>query len=338
MNFAKLSLACCAAGALLLAALSPRPAEAAGPKLVLGLPGVPPIFANVNFYVAQKEGFFKKYGADVTLRQFDTGTAAARAVVAGDLDFSLSPTALIINQIANADVPVKVIYGMPNPDWAIGTTDAKKASCADMKGAQVGVDTPGGARSIALKEMLFGCHMKIGEVQQVGLGSNTAAAMIAGQISYGVLHLDDIPEIESHGKHVTIVTTLAKTDPTSHYIVGAVRTDKLKQHREAYVRVVAALIAADHFMANPKNADAVAEIATVTGRTKTIAKLALKRFLAIGFWVLDNDGLARKKIEAVVATQKKIGNIKPGKTPPTYDQLVDLSVWRDAYALYKKTH
>ncbi|HXP30859.1 MAG TPA: ABC transporter substrate-binding protein [Stellaceae bacterium] len=335
MKIGQAAFLICAFGAL-LCGTDGNPAAAQQRTLVLGLPGVPPIFANVNFYVADKEGFFKKYGAEVEIKQFDTGTAAARAVVSGDLDFSLSPTALIVSQIANADVPVVAIYGMPNPDWAIGTTDGTKAGCADMKGQQVGVDTPGGARSIALKEMLFGCHMTIDDVQQVGLGSNTAAAMIAGQISYGVLHLDDVPEIESHGKTVTIVTTIAKSDPTSHYLVGVARKDRVAEKHDAYVRFAAALIAADHFMADAKNADTVAEIATITGRSKAIAKGALKRFLDIGFWAIDDDGLAKNKIEALVATQEKIGNIKPGRAAPSYDQLVDLSVWRDADALYKK--
>ncbi|HVY57535.1 MAG TPA: ABC transporter substrate-binding protein [Xanthobacteraceae bacterium] len=321
---------------LMLTAAAVRPAAAE--KVVIGLPGVPPIFATTLFYVADKEGYYKKYGVEAENRQFDSGTAAARAVASGDIDMSLSPTGLVVNQVANAAVPVVAILGYPNPDWAIGTTGTK-ATCQDMAGQQVGVDTPGGARSIALKEMLLGCGSAIEKVQQVGLGSNTAPAMIAGQISYGVLHLDDVPEIESSGKKVTIVTTLAKSNPTSHYLVVIARKDRLAQKRDAIVRAEAALIAASHFMKDPKNADKVADIAAqITGRDKKIAKGALERFLEIGFWPVDDDGMAQNKIDAVVATQKKIGNIKEGKTPPTYQQLVDSSVWKDADAMYKKQH
>src|SRR6185312_13371280 len=149
-----------AAAALLTAAfvmpIAPPAHAADAPKVVLALPGVPPIYLTVFAYVADKQGFFKKYNANV-----------------------------------------EGIYGLPNPDWAIGTTNPKKATCADIKGQQVGIDTPGGARSLALKDMLVGgCHLTINDVQQIPLGSNTAAAMIAGQISYGVLHLNDVPVIE----------------------------------------------------------------------------------------------------------------------------------------------
>lgn len=323
--------ALCLVGAALIAAAAPAAAQSA--KLVFAIPGVPPIYSAVIAYVAEKEGFFKKYGADVELRNFDSGTAGARAVVAGDADFAISPSPLIISQIANADVSLVAIYGFPNPDWAIGSTDEKKASCHEMAGQQVGVDTPGGARSIALKDMLVGCGMKIEDVQQVPLGSQTAAAMVAGQITFGVLHLDDVPEIESHGKQVAIVTTLSKTVPTSHYLLGVARKDRLAEKREAFVKMLAGLIEAGRFMSDPKNADQVAQIATVTGRSQEIAKGALKRYLDIGFWAVTDDGLEQKKLDAVTQDLVKIGNIKPGKTPPSYERLVDRSVWRDANAL-----
>ncbi len=40
-------------------------------------------------------------------------------------------------------------------------------------------------------------------------------------------------------------------------------------------------------MQDPKNADKVAEIATVTGHTKEVSKAALKEFLAIDFWAVE---------------------------------------------------
>ena len=93
--------------------------------------------------------------------------------------------------------------------------------------------------------------------------------------------------------------------------------------------------AAARFMQDPKNADTVAEIATVTGHSKEVSKLALQEFLKIDFWAAKDDGLPRKKIEAVAALMKKIGAIKPDKEPVTYDALVDTSVYKDANAMVK---
>lgn len=326
-----------AALALLGAAcLTAVPAAAQGKKLILATPGIPPIYAAVVVYVAEKEGFFKKYGADVEIRAFDTGTAAARAVLTGDIQIALAPTPLVITQVSNTDVPLVAIHGFPNPDWIIGSTDPTKTNCKDMAGQSVGVDAVGAARSVALRSMLLGCPgLKMEDLKQVALSSNTAPAMIAGQLSFGVLHLEDIAVIEAQGKKVHTVLAMKQTNPTSHHLLTTVRLDRLKENRDAYVRTVAALIDAAKFMQDPKNADKVAAAATPTGLSVPIAKAALSQFLDAGYWVHENDGLDQKKLDAVAGTMKRLGSIQADKEAVKFERLVDQSVWKDANAMVK---
>ena len=325
-----------ALGTLLLVAGLPL-AGWAQPKLTLGVPGVPAIFSDTIAFVADKQGFFKKHGVDVTVRQFETGAAASRAVVAGEIEAGLSPTPLIVSQVSNTDVPLVGIWGMENPDWLIGSTDPN-GSCEGLKGQPVGVDSVGGARSIALKVMLIGgCKMKIEDVQQVALGSQTAAAMIAGQLKYGALHIDDVPTIEAQsGKKIRVITTQKQSRPSDHYLLLVTRKDKLAQNRDAFVRTLAALIDAERFMRNPANADRVAEDAAPTGRSPELAKRSLKAYIDLEFWPHEKDGLSRSELEAVGKGQKAVGNIKPDKNPPAYDSFIDTSIWRDAYKLVGK--
>lgn len=325
-----------AGGALLVALAVAPPASAQGQKVTIGLPGIPPVFSVTIAHVAEKEGFFKKHGVNVEIRAMDNGTAAARAVVSGDIDMSWSPTPPVINQVSNANVPLVAIYGMPNPDWVVGTTDEGK-TCKDMAGQDVGVDSIGGARSVALRSMITGgCkEIKIGQVKQVALGSGSGPAMLAGRLHYAVLHLDDLAEIQHQGKKLHILLAMKNTNPTSHYLILVARKDKVAANRDAYTRALAGMIEAAHFMQDPKNADAVAQIATVTGHTKEVNKAALKEFLAINFWAAKDDGLPRNKIEAVAALMKKIGAIKPDKEPVTYDKFVDASIWKNANAMVK---
>ena len=283
----------------------------------------------------EKQGFFKKHGANVEIRPFDNGTAAARAVIAGDIDLAFSPTPPVINQISNANVPLVGVYGMANPDWVLSTTESGK-TCKDVVGQEVGVDSIGGARSAALRAMLTGCPgVKIEDTKQVALGSNTAPAMIAGKLHYGVLHLDDVAVIESQGKKLEMLLAMKKTNPTTHYLMLVARKDNLAKNRDAIVRAVAGLIEAARFMQDPKNADAVADAASITGHSKEISKAALKQFLAIDFWAAKDDGLPRNKLEATAKLMKKIGAIKPDKEPVSYENLVDTSVWKDANAMVK---
>ena len=317
--------------------LAGAPALCSAQNITIGTPGIPPIFGTVIFLVADKEGFFKKRGVDVTVRGFETGSFATRAVVAGEIELALGPSPLIVSQIANTGVPLVGIWGMEHPDWLLGSTDPN-ASCASIKGQAVGVDAVGGARSIALKNMLMGgCNMKIEDVQQVALGSQTAAAMIAGQLRYGALHIDDVPTIEAQsGKKIHVITTQKQSRPNDHYLLLVTRKDKLAQDRDAFVRVVAALIDAERFMRDPANADRVALDAAPTGRSPAFAKQSLKEYLDIEFWPNENDGLGREHLEAVGKGQKAVGNIKADKNPPAYDTFVDPSIWRDAYKLVGK--
>jgi NitT/TauT family transport system substrate-binding protein len=319
-----------------LAALAgPGPAAAETKKMVIAAPGIPPIFASVILYVAEKEGLFRKYGVDAEIRPFDTGTAASRAVISGDIEMSLSPSALLINQISNADANTVAIYGLTNSDFLLGSTDPAKTSCKDVVGQPVGVDTVGGARSIALRSMLAGgCPgVTIDQVQQVSLSSNVAPAMIAGRLNFGVLHLDDVSVVQAQGKKVAQILTAQKANPNSHYLVFVVRLDKLKENRDAYVRLMAALIDAAQFIRDPKNVDRVADDAAPTGHPKEVSKATIKPLIDIDYWPAADDGLDRKRLESLIAVMKKTGGIKPDKEPVTYDRLVDQSVWRDAKAM-----
>jgi ABC-type nitrate/sulfonate/bicarbonate transport system substrate-binding protein len=321
--------------------LLPAAAHAQSKPVVLGVPGIPPVFSGLQAFVAEREGFFKKHNVEVQVRPFDTGVAAARAVASGDIDSSLSPTPVVINMIANANVPVVSIYGQEHPDWLIATSDPQIKTCKDLVGQPVGVDTPGGARSVALLQMVSPppCGIKLEQLQQVGLGSNTSAAMVAGQIKTGVLHIDDQAVIEENlKKPLAVVITLKDVKPVSHYNFLAVRSDRLAADRARFVSMLAALIEATDFMYDPKNIDRIAEIATVTGRTQSQAKDSIGKYLPMEFWPRSDDGLKQPNVEAEIRTQAAVGGIQAGKEVPGYGKIVDHSVYRDALAIVRKSN
>src|SRR5690348_16920908 len=110
-------------GACLMLLFACAPAICSAQKITIGTPGIPPIFGTVILLVADKEGFFKKRGADVVLRPFETGSFATRAVVAGEIDLALGPSPLVVSQVSNAGLPLVGVWGMENPDWLLGSTD-----------------------------------------------------------------------------------------------------------------------------------------------------------------------------------------------------------------------
>lgn len=299
----------------------------------IGLPGIPAIFLTVQTYVAQQQKIFDKYGVKADIRPFDSGASAARAVVSGDVDLSISPTPLIVNMISNAKADIVAIYGYPKPDYVLASmTPGKK--CEDVKGQPVGVDSIGGARSIALNQLVRSCKLAGNETQQVAMSSNVGTAMASGQLNFGVLHLDDIPVIERESKKtVNTILDINEVQPINHYMSIVTTTEKLKSKRDALVRTLAALMEATKFMQDPKNLDAVAKDASPTGRSLADAKASTQMYVKMGFWPTQGDGLPEKNLEGVIATQQKVGGIRAGSTPVTFDRLVNTSIYNDAVKL-----
>lgn len=341
----KLALPVFAAGIMALAATAPTSAQAAD-KFSIGVPGVPPVFVSAMVYTAKDAGFYKKYGLDVTVKPFDSGVAAANAVVSGSVDASISPTAPAVRMISNGNVPLVAVQGYEKPDWILGSMDPSKSKCENVKGNAVGVDSPQGARWVALQNMVRACGLLPDkDIPTVNLSSNVGAAMVAGQLTFGVLHFDDIPVIEREsGKKVTIVLEIEKTAPGTHYTSLFTNSKKLAADRDQLVRVVAAHIEAIKFMNDPANFGKVGGYAKPTGRNLQDATNAVKMFTEFEFWPNGHPGLDRKRFDKTVQIQVMVGQktkgkggIKPEVKPVTYERFADLSIWNDAMALVKKS-
>lgn len=340
----KLALTALAAGIGMMA-LATTSAQAAD-KLTVGVPGVPPVFVSTLIYTAKDAGFYKKYGLDVTVKPFNSGVSAAKAVLSGSVDAAIAPTAPVARMISNADVPLVAIEGYNKPDWVLGSMDPAKSKCEDLKGQAVGVDSPQGARWVALQNMARACDLVPDkDIPTVNLSSNVGAAMVAGQLTFGVLHLDDVPVIEREsGKKLTIVLQIEKTTPGVHYTSLVVNSKKLAANRDKLVRLVAAHIEAIRFMNDPANFAKVGGYAKPTGRNLEDATNAVKMFVKFDYWPLGNPGLDEKRIDKTIKIQEIVGKktkgksgIQPGKTPATYSRMVDLSIWKDAMALVDKS-
>ncbi len=332
-------------GITALVATTPGGAQAAD-KFSIGVPGVPPVFVSAIVYTAKDAGFYEKYGLDVTIKPFDSGVAASKAVLSGSVDVSLSPTAPAVRMVSNGNVPFVAVQGFEKPDWFVGSMDPGKNKCEDMKGQAVGVDSPQGARWVALSNMVRSCGLLPDkDVPTVNLSSNVGAAMVAGQLTFGVLHLDDIAVIEREsGKKLTIVLQIEKTAPGTHYLSVLTNKKKLAANRDKLVRLVAAHIEAASFMYDPANFAKVGGYAKPTGRNLQDATNAVKVFTEFGFWPNGDSGLDRKRFEKTVQIQVMVGKktkgkggIKPGATPVSYERFTDLSIWNDAMALVKKS-
>jgi NitT/TauT family transport system substrate-binding protein len=317
-----------------VAAAKPAARQACTPgnQITLGIPGIPPVFLGVRPYVADKQGFYSKYCANVTIKQFTTGTDALRAVQAGQIEAAWAPTPTALASIAKG-ADLVGIEGMDVVDWEVGSIDPSIKTCADLKGQTIGVDTVGGARYLALSGMLSKCKLSINDVKTVNFpGAAAMQAMIAGSLKVSVLHIDEEAQINKlRSQDVTIEARLTDVDPYQHYDMLVVQKASIKNHYYDYLKMLAGDIAATRYMNDPKNIDTVAQIGTVTGVQQDIAKGALQKFLKMKWWPVDNPGLGQGKMTRTIGLNVKLGNLPNGAV--TWKSVVDTRMWKAAFKL-----
>lgn len=298
--------------------------------ITLGVPGIPPVFLGVMPYTALEQGYYKKYGVDVQIRGFTSGTDAVKAVQAGQIDLAWSPTPFALTLISKG-VPLVGIEGMDKVDWLIGSNTSSVKTCSDLKGQNIGVDSIGGARYQALQAMLTKCKLTIQDVHPVVFpGATAVQAMLAGQLHVSVLHLDDMAEAASQGATINKVVTIAQTDPFQHYDMLVGLRDNIAAKRSAIVNFLKADIQAIRYMNNPKSLNRVASIGMVVGHNLDVTKTALKQYLALHWWPLNRSGLGVAPITRTIYENVKLGNISAGN-PPTWKEVTDTSLWKAAY-------
>jgi NitT/TauT family transport system substrate-binding protein len=305
-------------------------AGASVPTITLGSPGIPPVISGLLPYVAQKEGFYRKYGVNVVIRSFQTGTDATRAVAAGQLDAAIMPPALLM-ELAAKGVKVVGIQGQEVPDWVVVSTDPAVTSCRQLKGQGVSVDAVGGIRYVALSWMLKSCGLTVQQIKPLVFpGNNAPQGMIAGQLKVAVLHLNELIDVQQRlGGKVNVVMRMSQTSPGTMYEMYGVLSKTLAAKRTAFVHMVAAQIAALTWMTNPANLDKAAQLGTVTGDSQAVMKQALQDYYRMGFWTTDGSGMPAANVNKMIQVQIAVGNLQ-ASSAPAYAQIVDQSVYADA--------
>jgi NitT/TauT family transport system substrate-binding protein len=300
------------------------------PTITLGSPGIPPVISGLLPYIAQKEGFYQKYGVNVVIKNFSTGTDATRAVAGGQIDAAIMPPAQLM-QLAAKGVQLVGIQGQEVPDWVVVSTDPAISSCAQLKGQGITVDAVGGIRYTALASMVKSCGLTIKDVNPLPLpGNNAPQALIAGQVKEAVLHLNELIDVQQQlgaGK-VNIVLRMSQTSPNTMYEMYGTLKSNLAKKRTAFVNLVAAQIATLRWMADPANIDKVAQLGTVVGDPASVMKSAMQQYLAMGFWTLNASGMPEAKVNTMIQVQIAVGNLTSANAP-AYASIVDQSIYAE---------
>ena len=226
--------------------------------------------------------------------------------------------------------PLVGIEGMNSTDWELDSTDPAISSCAALKGRMIGVDSIGGARYDALVVMLSKCNLTINDVKTVDLpGSTGMDALVAGQLTLNVDHLDETRQVQAlTGKPLTVVLKLSDVDPYQHFELLVTTKDKLAANRALFVKVLEGDIAAANWLADPKNLGAGATIAQITGDSASVARDALATYVRAKWWNASESGLTVQRITRTIGLGLRLGIIPPAGNEPLLEDGRRHVVWQ----------
>ena len=293
---------------LLAAALALPAAAQAQTKIVIGIPTSPPNIVHMPAIVAADLGLYKKAGLDVEIVSLGDGTKVYRALLAGNIDFGLTPGAPTIIGTSNGATVKALSANLPKFEASM-VVRAEIKTLADLKGKRIGIQEPGGFADILSRSVLRAAKIDPKEVNFVSIASEDVPALVANQVDTAILHVEQEMFAKSKVPDLHAVARMWELQPKTLYTFLAATEKTIKDKPQIVQAVVSANIEATRIM--------------YTDRAKIIPIL-VKQCI----WDA-NSGLSRERVNFTAELMTKVGNIKPGKTPK-YEDVVDTSFAKKA--------
>lgn len=196
------------------AGLMPSFAQGAKPEkptLTLGVGGKPLLYY-LPLTIAERKGFFKEEGLDVTINDFAGGSKSLQALVGGSVDVVTGAYEHTIRmQDKGQDITAVCDLGrFPGIVIAVRKNlEGEVKSVADLKGRKIGVTAPGSSTALMLQYALLKNGLKAEDASIIGIGggAGAVAAMKSGEID-GISNLDPvIAQLEFEGDIKVLLDT-----------------------------------------------------------------------------------------------------------------------------------
>lgn len=242
---------------LLFALVAPWGAGAARAEVKIGVSDWP---GWVAWYVAERQGYFKKHGAKVRLVWFGNYTDSVAALSAGKLDANSQTWSDTMAPLAKG-VPLKVILVNDNS----AGNDALMASpairrIADLKGRKIALEQFTVSHFLLLTALQQN-GMKPGDVEIINFPvGDAAAAFMSGKVEAAVVWNPWISQMQTSGKGVALFTSREMPGLIPDLLVA--RESGIREKRKEFLGVIRAWYDAEKFI-REKPAEATTIMAKV---------------------------------------------------------------------------
>jgi NitT/TauT family transport system substrate-binding protein len=155
-------------------------------QVALGVGGKSALYY-ITLTIAERLGYFKQQGLEVTINDFRGGAQSLQALVGGSVDVVTGAYEHTIRMQAKGQDIRAVIELGRFPGIAVGLRTSRVASyksAADLKGMKIGVSAPGSSTNFFVMHMMSKAGLKPTDASfiGVGIGPSAVAAMKKGEI------------------------------------------------------------------------------------------------------------------------------------------------------------
>jgi NitT/TauT family transport system substrate-binding protein len=226
------------ATALAILLCTPALAAPEQPKLTIAVGGKP-LFYYLPLTIAERLGYFKDEGLDVTITDFPGGAKALQSLMGGSAEMVSGAYEHTINMQAKGQAIRAVVVQGRYAGIVLGLAPelaARYKSPKDLKGLKIGVTAPGSSTNMFVNALLAKDGLKPSDVSIIGVGA-TAGAVAAMQKKNidAMANLDPVTNLlEVEGSMVAKVDT--RTLEGQKYVYGADYAAGVIYAREEFIQ------------------------------------------------------------------------------------------------------
>src|SRR5215475_4886821 len=301
-------------------------AASAQTKITIGIPTSPPNIVHMPTIVAKELGLYKKAGLDVDIVSLGDGTKVYRAMLAGNIEFGLTPGAPTIIGRSNGAEVKALSANLPKFEASM-VVRADIKTLADLKGKRIGIQEPGGFADILSRAVLRAAKIDPKEVNFVSIASEDVPALVADQVDTAILHVEQEMLAKSKVPDLHAIGRMWELQPKTLYTFLSVNEKTIRDKPALVQAVVSANIEATRIIYTDK-AKIMPILVKQTGYPEKILSDSYDFMVKECIWDA-NSGLSTERINFTADLMTKVGNIKEGKTP-TYEDVVDTTFAKKA--------
>jgi NitT/TauT family transport system substrate-binding protein len=282
----------------------------------------------VDVYIAEARGFFREQGLDVDISVTGPSSQNVQALVSGSVDVAGPATDAAILAAERGGDLVFVAGEFNRAVYAL-VVGKDVQTYADLRGQKLAVSDLRDGSTTLLRRMLTRNGVGVDDVDVMPLGGtpNRAAALTSGQVAGTMLIPPANFRLIAEGYRQLGLSTEVVQDYL--FQAHASRRAWLRDHGDAAVRFLRAIVAADRFLNDPANREATITIladSTKAGREESELSYDLVIRDARAF--PPNADLPLEAVQNVLTVMAENGSLTPPL--PSAEKFVDLTYLEQA--------